>query len=279
MQDARRGRIVLQVQADRGGELLERVSQWIEQCNTAAGSPPCDVEGEPRSHIQRRTALGIRSPPLHEQEEHADPLGAGLPLQITDPPQPDRQPQVCVSYAWKEEHSSDPERAMKVQQFCDALAAAGRMVVRDTTHMKLGDRISEFMRRIGEADRIHVFLSDSYLKSPNCMYELLQIWERSHDAEDFRRRTRVFPMPGTDIGSPAARTKYAVYWKQQYDEMGDLVRKHLDIISTAEIDNWRRVQEFAQKVSEMLVEINDVLKTGDLSEYITHALRELGEAG
>jgi internalin A len=50
------------------------------------------------------------------------------------------------------------------------------VATRDKDEMKHGDRISDFMDRIGEGDLVYVFLSDKYLKSPFCMYELHAIW-------------------------------------------------------------------------------------------------------
>jgi len=49
---------------------------------------------------------------------------------------------------------------------------------RDKTHMRTGDWISHFMAEIGRADRVLVVLSDKYLRSPNCMRELLHLYQR-----------------------------------------------------------------------------------------------------
>lgn len=87
-----------------------------------------------------------------------------------------------VHYSAKEDRSSDPQRAGRVEEFCTKLEAAGIKIVRDTKDLPLGDRISTFMREmIGNSDRVYLFLSEAYLKSPNCMYELLTIWRTSHE--------------------------------------------------------------------------------------------------
>jgi internalin A len=55
--------------------------------------------------------------------------------------------------------------------------------------MRSGDLISGFMKRIGQADRVIVVLSDKYLRSPYCMTELHTIYRRSNEEkEEFLRR-------------------------------------------------------------------------------------------
>ena len=57
----------------------------------------------------------------------------------------------------------------------------GKKVLRDMTALGLGDRFSRFMQRLGSGDRVFVILSDKYLKSPNCMYELLEDMAEQQD--------------------------------------------------------------------------------------------------
>jgi hypothetical protein len=183
----------------------------------------------------------------------------------------------CVSYDWKEERSTDPMRADRVTEFCDRLATRGLSIVRDTTHVGLGGRLSKFMRQIGNSDLIFVFLSDAYLKSPNCMYELLVIWQSSGDQTDrFLDRIRVFTMPGTRIHSIQDRMKYATYWKEQRDKTEQLIKKSgIGGLGPTDLKNWRHVCAFAGNVNEMLANIVDVLQASDFDEYFDAATAEL----
>jgi hypothetical protein len=54
-----------------------------------------------------------------------------------------------VSYAWAD--SSNPRREDQVDQLCEFFKAKGIEVIRDKDKLKRGDRISNFMREIGEA--------------------------------------------------------------------------------------------------------------------------------
>ena len=108
-----------------------------------------------------------------------------------------------MSYAWGPERSKDPDRAGLVTKFCERMADAPGLelhIIRDTTDNRKGGGLAAFERRIGMAERVFVFLSEAYLRSPHCMHELLLIWEQCQ-REDirFRDRVRPFTMPGTKI--------------------------------------------------------------------------------
>ena len=80
---------------------------------------------------------------------------------------------------------SDPDRDRGVDRLCDEARKRGVEVIRDKTSLGHGDLISDFMRQIGKGDRVFIFLSDKYLKSPYCMMELFEMW-RERQAEQIR---------------------------------------------------------------------------------------------
>ena len=57
------------------------------------------------------------------------------------------RPRWYVSYAWADE--TDPMREKKVDEFCDAAKKRNVEIIRDKTNLSRGDRISEFMGKIG----------------------------------------------------------------------------------------------------------------------------------
>ena len=79
----------------------------------------------------------------------------------------------------------------------------------------LGESISKFMQRIGRADRVFVVLSDRYLRSPYCMFELFEVWRNCRREEaEFVQRVRAYTLPGTNISRPRDRLQYAIHWKE-----------------------------------------------------------------
>lgn len=274
MQDDRRGRIVLQTQGDRRRDLLLATAQWIAESITKFGDNTCTLEGEPLTEV---CSSEPPSPRFSDEDPAGDHGPAAAKIRITDPPRPADERRAYVSYAWKEETSSDKDRAGKVEAFCHKLTDAGRRIVRDTTHVAIGDKLSSFMRQIGHGDRVYVFLSDAYLKSANCMYELLTIWQTSGDDEaKFRQRTRVYTMPGTNIFSMADRLKYAAHWKRERDSVNEIIQQSgVDVLGPTDLKHFKNIQEFAHNVNEMLAQIADILQPRDFDQYIDRAIDEL----
>ena len=273
MHNDRQGRIVLQTQGDRSRDLLESVMQWIDETIGRSGGTDCTMDGEPLTDRRRDQPLASN----RDNEPTPPDSAPSETLHITDPPRPAKERQACVSYAWKEERASDATRAGKVEEFCAKLTGVGVTIIRDNTHIGLGDRLSTFMRRIGHSDRVYVFLSDAYLKSPNCLYELLTIWQTSGDDEEqFRLRTRVCTMPGTDVFSIPARLKYAAHWKKQRDEIQQVIKDNgVDVLGPTDLKHFKQIQDFAHHVNEMLAQIADVLQPREFDHYIDHAIDEL----
>ena len=155
---------------------------------------------------------------------------------------------------------------------------ANHTVLRDTEDLDLGDNLSAFMRQIGTSDLIYIFLTDAYLKSPNCMYELLMIWQTCGDDQElFRKRTRVIVAPGIEIQTIAGRMKYTAYWLTQRNEIKAIITENVDALGPTDLRNLRRIQDFAHKVSEMLAQIADSRLANSIDEYICHAILELNE--
>ena len=91
-------------------------------------------------------------------------------------------PEVFVSYAWK------PESCTIVDQLQQALGQHGIRLLRDVEEVRYKDSIRDFMRRIGKGKCVVVVISEKYLKSENCMFEMVEIVK----AQAFRER--IFPI-------------------------------------------------------------------------------------
>ena len=178
------------------------------------------------------------------------------------------QQKVAVSYAWKEEDNG--VNAGAVEEFCTALRQAGVDVVRDVDRLKPGQCISEFMRGIGASDFLCVFLSDAYLRSPNCMYELLVAWQRSKENPDeFRQRVKTWVMPGgKNIHTIKERAEFLEYWLSQKKEVEPLIAQYATKgMSGATVDEFRRIVAIGNEVEPMLQFFADTLSPGSPEEF------------
>ena len=122
--------------------------------------------------------------------------------------------QVYISYAW----GGESERI--VNELDADLQAKGIMVVRDKRDLGFKGMIREFMQQIGRGHAVIVVISDKYLKSPNCMFELVEI-ARNKDLYE-----RVFPivLADADIYNPVNRIKYIKYWEGKLQELNEAIR-------------------------------------------------------
>ena len=103
--------------------------------------------------------------------------------------------QVYISYAW----GGESER---IANELDAdLQANGITIIRDKRDLGFKGMIRDFMQQIGQGHAVVVIISDKYLKSPNCMYELVEI------AKNKDIYSRIFPivLGDADIYNPVNR--------------------------------------------------------------------------
>jgi GTPase SAR1 family protein len=100
------------------------------------------------------------------------------------------KPTVYFSYAWGDANESGESREKIVQDLLAELERDGRFDLKyDKKDVGYRRSIREFEHELGRAERIAVVVSDKYLKSVHCMYELLQIFRKSgSEPGRFKRR-------------------------------------------------------------------------------------------
>ena len=87
--------------------------------------------------------------------------------------------------------------------------------IRDKSDLPIKEKISNFMDQIGKAEGVILIISDAYLKSKYCMYELLQIYLN----KDFEKRIYPIVLNDAQIFDSPGRLGYKEYWKNQMDEL------------------------------------------------------------
>jgi len=157
--------------------------------------------------------------------------------------------QVYVSYAW----GGDSERI--VNELDADLQAKGITVVRDKRDLGFKGMIRDFMQEIGRGHAVIVVISDKYLKSPNCMFELVEI-AKNKDLYD-----RVFPivLGDADIYNPVNRIKYIKHWEDKLKELDEAMRS----VSSAnlqgirdEIDSYDEIRDNISNLTFFLKDMN-----------------------
>lgn len=112
--------------------------------------------------------------------------------------------QIFLSYCWND--SED------VNSIDNQFSRFGIHLTRDLRDLKYNTNIHQFMDQIRTHDKIIIYVSDSYLKSVNCMYEAAQTF-------DIKDRVVFILKKDTDIFSVEGKERYILYWKSKCEEL------------------------------------------------------------
>lgn len=159
--DGWRGVIRLQTQGGQATALLAQLAERLMNEQSHWGILSHESPGAPQLHRLELDASKAAS-------------AESTPPKLEFIQEPVSQPEYCVSYAWGDLTEEGKEREAIVDRLCDAAEKRGIRILRDKNTVGLGEGISKFMGRIGQADRVFVVLSDKYLKSPYCMTEFVR---------------------------------------------------------------------------------------------------------
>ncbi len=255
------GQIAVSTRGGQAVELLRQLQKWIEGEIERSGCRDWEIKETP-------DPLRLAHPQKADQHRAvgAEPRDTAPERTLEFTPPPSDTITKCVSYAW-----NDESKAM-VDRLCEEAGQRGIKILRDTTGLGMGESITRFMKRLGSGDRVFVILSDKYLKSPYCMYELLEVW-RNCKAEDevFRKRIRVYRLPDAKMMSPLERARYAKYWKEHFTELDAFVREEgADLLGEADFKRYKLMQDFALRVGDVLALIADTLQPTDFDQFVKY---------
>lgn len=182
---------------------------------------------------------------------------------------------VFISYAW----GGESERI--VNELDADLQAKGILVVRDKRDLAFKGMIRDFMRQFGRGHAVIVVISDKYLKSPNCMFELVEI-ARNKDLYD-----RVFPivLGDADIYDPVNRIKYIKHWENKIKELDEAMKS----VSAAnlqgmreELDSYDEIRDNVSNLTFFLKDMNtltaEIQESSNFASLISELEKRLATA-
>ena len=254
-----KGQITVQTQGGQAALLLERLVKLVKEEEQRIGMT--SSKKEPRS-------AGIIG--RMEAREAADKMDAAGALRFAQAPVP--KPEYFVSYAWGDTTPGGRDRERVVDHICAAAEERGITILRDKKVLGLGERISKFMQRLGQSDRVFVILSDKYLKSHYCMYELFEIWRNCRQNEqEFLSHIRVFALPDAKIWSPLERARVAAHWREESGQLETLVNAHgFDLLSEKDYRHYKLMKDFSSHIGDILTTVADIVQPStfeDLEKY------------
>jgi internalin A len=156
--------------------------------------------------------------------------------------------EVFVSYAWRADTAI-------VDALTDAMRARGMPVTRDKDELRYKDPIRAFMRRAGRSKAAVLVLSEPYLRSHNCMFELIQI------AKGADLRGRVFPvvLDAAAIHDPIRIVGHIAYWESKIKELDEAMKgvegSNLEGIRET-LDLYREIRATIARLTDVLADMN-----------------------
>ncbi|MCA1972334.1 MAG: TIR domain-containing protein, partial [Caenispirillum sp.] len=267
--DAHAGCLRLSVRGGRAGDLAPTLRKMVEAVNADLGLRPELVEVK-----RARASIEARA------EVQATPKAPAPP---GDAPTFGSEPAVWVSYAWKDAtREVEADHKAEVNRLCEEAEKRGITVSRDTTHLGVGDRISDFMKRLGAGQRVFVLLSDAYLKSPSCMTELYEIWRNSRlDEADFRERVRVYVFPDAEgISDLDGCAGYHDYWNAEIERQSQVIEKvgGLHKIGETHRARYNKLCDIRDSLIQILGALSDIRHPTTVETFVDHGLGDLPKA-
>jgi internalin A len=228
--------------------------------------------------LQKRRVLAAAFAAFFENREPADGTH-GIDITPQHLTAREKPREVFISYAWGDETPEGKIRTKAVEGLYSALEKDDFLPVRDRDQIQSGERISAFIRRLTRADLVVAVISDKYLRSPYCMYEIYKLWQKSQgDAADLLQHLVPIVLPEVKIGSFVERAPYLRYWAGQAKSLKALIRKEDLEPSRESWEEVRLVQEFAHHVDDILVFLQDVLIPRKLEAHLDDDFQAVREA-
>lgn len=156
--------------------------------------------------------------------------------------------EVFVSYAW----GGESEKI--VNELQASLQHRGVTIILDKTNLDFTGLITDFMKKIGTGKAVVVIISDKYLKSPYCMFELMEIY-RNHDFLE-----RIFPIVMEDaaIFDAEGKAKYFKHWKTKKAELEAIIQELGFAAITMIGDDYKNYDKIVHRLGEVVNELKDI---------------------
>ena len=153
--------------------------------------------------------------------------------------------ELFISYTW----SSQSEDLANLLD--ETFQARDVTIIRDKKHLEYKGNIEKFMERLGRGKCIIAIICDKYLKSPSCMFELVQI-EINGNFWD-----RVFPIVLDDvqINDPIERIKYIQHWENRISALDTALKS----VSAANMQGFREEIDRYTKIRNTIAGLTHTL--------------------
>lgn len=161
---------------------------------------------------------------------------------------------IFISYSWKDREFVD--------NLDNRLQNYGYKVERDIRDAEYAQKIKEFMKKIRKTDYSIIVLSDSFLKSENCMREIFEF------IKDDNYKDRIIPVildSAKDIWGSNKGIQYTVYWKMKEAKFKEQLKQIDEESKGGYIEDLKHISSVKDSIGEIIKIFRD-MKMFDANE-------------
>jgi len=166
---------------------------------------------------------------------------------------------IYFSYAWGDKKEKKNSREDIINSLYDSLNNDKYSLKRDKMDLGYRGLISDFMKDIGQGDLVIVAISDKYLKSPYCMYELYEIYRNSKlNKSEFVNKLFPIRVEDIDLKTPKTLNKYYDYWEKEEKAWAELIKKRISQVGKEQFAEYDKVKQINLKFGDLVSFVSDM---------------------
>jgi tetratricopeptide (TPR) repeat protein len=152
---------------------------------------------------------------------------------------------IFLSYSW-----ADTEQADSIDTFFSSI---GISVTRDVNSLTYRQSVKSFMSSIRDCDYAIILISNDYLKSPNCLFELIELYKEKEFSEKF------LPIINDDtkVYSLEAKSEIVKYWQEKVESTGTLINTLQPTKTISLIEELKHYETIYSEIDSLLSSITD----------------------
>ena len=161
-----------------------------------------------------------------------------------------------LSYCW-----ADKDIANYVDDYC---SNHNIPIVRDIRDIGKWESIKLYMRKIRNSDYALLIITPRYLKSKNCMYEIMEMMKEIN----YNRKIVPLVLPDANVFNEAGKLDYIGYWKTEYDNLLQKINEVGDLIATIEVQQELKIiNEIYKNIGEFMKLISDIYCPQNVDDF------------
>lgn len=126
-------------------------------------------------------------------------------------------------------------------------------IKRDTKEIGAWESINSFMNSIRKQDFAILVISDNYLKSVACMYEVLQLLKD----DDWLNKTMIMLADDINIFGTKEQLQYIKYWNDKYNNITELIKTLPPETVSSQSEDLKKISRIKDEIGSFLHIISD----------------------